>query len=382
MSRKKRFISILSIVGVIALGAGAMLLLTSQKAQTAKQEAPAPVREVRTLTLEAEEVQLWIEGSGFLTPARTLELKTSLGGQVAFAEGNLKGGTEVTQGERLLLLDNRSAENGYHTARLELLKLCSAFLPQVQDRTEDYQSWREYITLIEKARGGFIPAPPAREGRQSLLAATQGVSAAWYRLKEAALTLEQHELTAPFSGILTGSGVSVGSWITPGVPLATLVDRSRLELPLPLSRVRLKEITVGSEVLLKTTGEDEEIPGRVERIEPILTPGAQTALVHVVIDNPPDSPAWLPGGWVSARIRGRRLDGAYRVSRRHMVGDRLPIFEEGKLRLLNVTKLAEQGEEIFLAPILPEGTEMIITTLQIPLEGMALVKEGSHAPDA
>jgi hypothetical protein len=80
---------------------------------------------------------------------------------------------------------------------------------------------------------------------------------------------------------------------------------------------------------------------------------------------------------VNATIEGRSIDSAYRVPRGILVNDRLPAYIDGHLALLPVTVLARDTGDLLLAPDIPEGTEMVETVLQSPIEGLPISREGS-----
>ncbi len=377
MSKKQKLLSVLGIVGVLAAGTAGMLLLTSFKAEAARQEAEIVYRDVRTETLYSAPRQARVTGNGFLQASRSLEVQVPLSGRTVYAKDGLKGGVPVEQGEVVLRLDDRRARIGYGNARLELLRLSSAFLSQMNGDPAGRDRWERYLTLLEDPAITDIPAPPAAPGRERLLAATQGVLGAWYALDEATLTLEDHALTAPFAGTLIGDGVTEGAWVAPGVPLATLADTERLELSLALTAEDLAQVAPGATVSLTRPGSDGILTGTVIRIEPQLQAGSQTARALIVTDPPVDGQAWLPGTFAEASIEGTLYDQAFRVPRRLLTGGRLPVYDDGALALLDVAILAYQGEDVLLAPTFPEGTELVTTVIQTPLAGMALRKETS-----
>ena len=80
---------------------------------------------------------------------------------------------------------------------------------------------------------------------------------------------------------------------------------------------------------------------------------------------------------MNATIEGRHIESAYRVPRGILVNDRLPVYVDGHLALLPVTVLARDTGDLLLAPDIPEGTEMVETVLQSPIEGLPISREGS-----
>ncbi len=380
MAKRKHLISIITVLGILAIGAGGMLLLSSRKAESEKEEETVITREVQTRLIYPESEQIWIEGQGFLEPARILGVTPSIGGILNFTKDELKSGVRVEKNELLFSLDSRSAENTFQRARLELLRLSSGFIPLIQQASGNTEHWREYLELLSDPQSRNIPPPPAKEGREHLLAASQGILSAWHRLDEAAYLLDQHQVRAPFSGALKGNGITEGSLVAPGMVLAELIDTGHLEIAATLPRNDLSSIQPDAPVLIKKEGTLEEYQGKIARIAPVLQAG--TATVYISITEVPESDSLLPGTFVTMKIKGQDLREAYRVPRRTLLENKLPVYRDGTLHLIEVEIIASQGDDILLEASFPPGTELVTTTIQTPLEGMLLKREGDHAPDA
>ncbi|MDT8299729.1 MAG: HlyD family efflux transporter periplasmic adaptor subunit, partial [Spirochaetaceae bacterium] len=229
-----------------------------------------------------------------------------------------------------------------------------------------------FIAALNEADAGNLPVPPMNGDRQKLLASTMGVVGAWHALESAALDLEDHNVRAPFTGTITGRGLSIGSWVSPGQPLATLMDTRNMELRLSVSSDKLRDIAPGDPVRVSRSGDSRPGLGEVVRIEPVLSAGSQTAMIHVAMESDGD---WLPGTFVTAEIKGRRIDSAFRVPRGALVDGRLPVYDDGKLALLPVNILAQDASDVLLAPDFPNGTLMVTTVLQNPIPGLSLGTE-------
>ncbi len=93
MTQRRKALSVLSVVGVLLIGAVAMFLLTSFKAEAAKTEQPAEIRTVRTRILSPGPQIVFIESEGFLKAARRLEVHSSVTGRVSGTLSGLLFGT-------------------------------------------------------------------------------------------------------------------------------------------------------------------------------------------------------------------------------------------------------------------------------------------------
>ena len=363
MNRKT--ISLISVIVVLAAGAGLMILLSSNKAEASLTEDEARIRTVRTETLAPGEQTVWLEADGFLRARRHLDLVLPVSGKVQFALEGLKGGVRVEEGDLLLALDDRRARLAFDAARTDLIQSVNQFLSVAGLSEEERPYWDRYLARLEKGSPESLPPLPESDPRISRLAATKGVTAGAYALEGAALDLADQTLSAPFRGVLTGDGVTEGSWVSPGVALAGLVEAQQLELSLSLPEEDLLHILPGNRALITRPEDDSSLDGRVERVEPLLNSGSQTAKIHISL-TVPEGENWMPGSFVSARIEGRRYESACRVPRELLLGDRLPVYEDGKLAFRPVDIWAFDGNDVIFAPVFPPVRNMSPRSFKIP----------------
>lgn len=376
MTKRRKALTLLSSAAILATGIAALLLLTSFKAEAVKTEQAVDIRTVKTRILVPYPQTVFLTSEGFLQPARSLDLYSSLPGRVIRSQNDLKSGTRVAEGDVLLSLDDRRARLIFENARSELIGAVSRFIGAAGMNDVSRESWDRYLADISTADFAELPEQPVTNQRLSLLSATMGVASAGHNFESVALDLADHQLRAPFSGTLTGPGVLEKSWISPGTVLATIVETDRLELPLSIPAGEIGHVALGDPVTISHRDEDVRLEGVVLSIEPLLNSGSQTAGVLALFDNT-ESAGWLPGSFVNASIRGRRFDSAYRVPRGLLVDEQLPVYTDGHLELLSVQVLARDGADVLLAADLPEGTEIVETLLQNPIEGLPLRRENS-----
>jgi len=371
---KKKTLSLISLAAVLLIGLTVMILLTSFKAEAQKEEERENIRIVETKELVAAAQTVWIEADGFLEAARELDLTSPVGGKLTYALGRLGGGVEVAEGEILFRLDDSRARLAFDSARTTLVQQVNQFLTVAGLAGREQARWEGYLDALETSGPDSVPPLPESDRRVELLAVTKGVYSAAYALESAALDLRDHSLSAPFAGVLTGDGVTVGTWVSPGIPLARLVETEHLVLTLSLSAGDLLHVAPGDGVLLERPEDGASLPGRIERIEPVLSSQSQTARIHVAL-TVPGGERWMPGSFVTARIGGERFESACRIPREALTGGRIPLYREGQLVLEDVAVLAVDGNDLIIRADFPPETEYVTTRLQNPMTGMKLGKE-------
>lgn len=111
-------------------------------------------------------------------------------------------GTHVEEGALLLRLDDRRAALGFEGARDETIKTAMDFIASAGLTGGEREGWDAYILALTAAGGNRIPNIPPMNARQNLLAVTKGLPEAHRKLETAAISRQDHFITAPFAGIL------------------------------------------------------------------------------------------------------------------------------------------------------------------------------------
>lgn len=152
--------------------------------------------------------------------------------------------------------------------------------------------------------------------------------------------LDRTTITAPFDGVLQRVMVRQGELVSPGTPVARVVDTSRLEVPLRVSASAARLIDVGDRVRVQTEGtipvtEDD---ARVIRVAPEADPLTRTVAVFVELrqqtNNDRRGARIRPGDFVNAEVIAGDVRPELIVPRRAIMKDRVFVakpIEPGEL---------------------------------------------------
>ncbi|WP_438765733.1 efflux RND transporter periplasmic adaptor subunit [Kushneria sp. TE3] len=176
---------------------------------------------------------------------------------------NFDSGERVNQGDLLIQLDDRAEQQGLRAARVIV-----------------EQEQREYERLQPLVRQGSIATQQADAQRNRLESA---------RIELARLTaaLEDRTITAPVSGVMGLSNLSVGEQISADTSLVTLdsIDRVRVDFSLP--ERELNRIDQGMTVTARSVAwPDRTFHGEVITLDPRLDRDTRTVMVRARFDNP------------------------------------------------------------------------------------------------
>jgi RND family efflux transporter MFP subunit len=119
----------------------------------------------------------------------------------------------------------------------------------------------------------------------------------------AAEQLERHSLQAPFGGVVARRSVDVGLMASPGVPLITLLDDSRIRVVWFASEVERAALKIGNTVKLRSTRPDgAESVATVSRVSSAADPGTGLFRIEAELPNPLGHFAAHTSAWVETHF--------------------------------------------------------------------------------
>jgi len=99
--------------------------------------------------------------------------------------------------------------------------------------------------------------------------------------------LNDATLTAPISGIIGKRYYENGDMVSPGAPVASIVQMERVKATFDATEQDLGKLSVGQQALIKVRSYSERnFVGKVNKISPVLDPQTRMVEIEVLIDNP------------------------------------------------------------------------------------------------
>ncbi|MHC4091354.1 MAG: efflux RND transporter periplasmic adaptor subunit [Planctomycetota bacterium] len=414
----KRIILSLALI-VLVLGAAAaisrVMLQNPPKPPERDEVLPPPL--VRTIYTRPETVTEKIVGYGTARAYRSATLTAEVSGEVLKIAPGLQDGSPVIAEQVLVHVDDRryvqtleqkTAQSAVAAARLHQLDVEEANLSRLLAITnrevqvtldeerrlaqlfeEDHASKREY----DIARLAYTRSLRERTDYQNRLdlIAPQGeqlqasLRGSRAEVEFARLDVEHCRIPAPFDGRIDELAVEVGETVQRGGTVATVIDGSRIEVPIELPASAYARTRLGATVDLRTDsgalGSGLQWPGTVERISPDADEESRTFRAYVVVDNRAQQTPLVPGYFLRAEVTGPTLVDVLLVPRGSIVADHVFVLNDGRAHGRRVEIQRYLGDRAVVTGELNGGESVIVTNLDVLEEGtLVRVGDPSNGP--
>jgi RND family efflux transporter MFP subunit len=235
-------------------GQACALLLVFSSAMSAQQapaELPAVMVEVAQASMARVAPRRWVPGS--VVSRNDARLATSAAGRLEFVA---EVGTRIRAGERVAKLEDEAVSLQVEDAKAEVARI------EAQRAMSERQLQR-----IEQLANNSISQTQLDEVRSQLAMLTAQLQQAQVRHRSARHDLEQTELRAPFSGVVTERLAQRGEYVATGAAIARLVDTVHLEARVQAPLVLIDAVKPSMDQPVKVAGKQTQ--AQVRTVVPV-----------------------------------------------------------------------------------------------------------------
>jgi RND family efflux transporter MFP subunit len=150
------------------------------------------------------------------------------------------------------------------------------------------------IAALQVAEGRYQDAVEEVRNRQGMLAQRRS------ELELARQQLADTALVSPIDGAVSQRQASIGEYLAPGAPVATLVRLHPLRLRLAVPEREALGVKMGQPVRLTVEGDTTEHAGRIARLSPSIQEQNRTLMIEAEIPN--EKGVLRPGSFARAAI--------------------------------------------------------------------------------
>lgn len=289
---------------------------------------------------------------GSVRAYRQAAVGAQVAGEVVWRRPGTRAGVKVQGGEVLLKLDARRfqqevdrrqamvmrAEASVAMARADVATLEAQLVLRRAERDIALADFQRATQLSADA----VFSDREREVRESTLKAQESslleltrrfdnamsavqieeasLRAAQADLAAAQVDLAYTEVQAPWAGVIAEMNAEVGDRAQMGQVLFTIIDLSRVEVPIQVPLASVHDVAVGARVFLHPASNRQlEFEGRLVRIAPQAQQASRTIEAYLEVDNDDVGAELLPGTFVTGRLEARQFHNVFTVPRRLIV---------------------------------------------------------------
>ena len=365
--------------------AGILLAAVAIATAMVRMKPPPPKKEVvdldplvEVLVLENMTANFEVTSQGTVRPRTETVLSAEVSGTITRISPKFIAGGVFDAGEVLLRID----PTNYSVA----VDQAEALVKQRQIEYDGASKLRE--------RG--------YRAESELASAAAALASAKAELVRARRNLERTYIRLPYEGIVRSKESDLGQFVNPGTRLGIVFSTDYAEVRLPLTDLDLAfvnlpgatdiaesgETDAGPVVTLTATqkGRQQSWQARVVRTEGVVDESSRVTYAVARIDDPyalHSNNVPLPvGTFVSATIAGSEAENVIRVPRSVVRGSDELIFvdDDSKLRIRQVSIIRGDANFVYLGGGAEVGERVVVTSLETPINGMAVRVKGDEPP--
>jgi len=378
----KKYLNAAAPVLVIALGFGAVQLLSASKPAPEKKEEEQRLVSLAYTEAREESVHLRISTQGEVRPHTEIDLTPEVSGRIVSISPSFAEGAGFEPGETLIQLDDSDyqlalarAEAGVAQAEVLLLQAQAA-------ATIKRQQWLDLNPNKEPT--------PLQVNKPQVLEAEANLRSAKAELANAKLNLARTKIRLPFRGRVASREIGVGEYVTSSTVLGRIFATDRVEIRLPLTDAQLLELDLpmgfvsskqspGPSVTLSAQiGADmHHWTGRIVRTQAAVD--QQTRLIYAVAEVQDPYGAGASNGtplavglFVSAEAESTRARTAVVVPRQALrSADKVYVVDENdQLDIRTVDILSTSSRRVVIAGGLADGERVVTSAVANAVDGM------------
>jgi RND family efflux transporter MFP subunit len=340
---------------------------------------------VETAELHAAPHQVLVKAMGTVMPSQTVDLAARISGEIVSMQPELLPGGRFRTGEEILLIDPTDYELAVRQRRSDVAQAEYALKVEMGKQSVARSEYKLLGETIRQENEELVLREP------QLKAGKAALDSALASLQQAELDLARTRIVSPFNSLVQERQVGLGSQISAGSNLVTLIDTDHYWVEVSIPADRLDWINIpgtnsskGSAVRITQLtgwGGDAFRTGSVKSLMAGVDQQSRMARLLVEVKDPlclqPDNkgkPQLTINTFVQVAIQGKTLASAFRIPRSALHnGNSIWLMTEQHTLDIRPVKIAwDENEYVFVKNSLHDGDRLITTSLAAPVQGMAL----------
>lgn len=221
-----------------------------------------------------------IQISGRVIPRNTTQLFAEVQGKIHQNNRAFKAGLSFTRGDTLIRIEQDEFALSLEAQRSGFLNALTGIMPDLKsDFPDSYDRWLSYVNNYQLGNH-LNPLPEPQSNEEKFYLTSNQIYSLYFQIKSLENRLEKYKIIAPYSGTITKSNIDLGSLVTPGQLLGTLVNDYQYELEAGVPLKIADRLRINDKVRFTSNEISKTWTGRVIRMNNIVDPSTQNIPVY------------------------------------------------------------------------------------------------------
>jgi RND family efflux transporter MFP subunit len=370
--------SLITIAALVGLTFVGVKILKNTAPEAEKKERVTSIPVVEVLAVERSAHQFPLESEGVVTTRRETILSAEMGGQIVKVHPRFEVGATFKVGDVIAEIDPVNYIAAVAQAKSTV---ADANLALKQEKARGEQAARDWAKIGQgKVASEMVLRTPYLQSAEAKLAAAEAM------LKKALEDLDRTMIKAPFDCRVRDVSLNLGATVAPGTRLGMIYDPNQVMVRLSFTMDDFAQIPEESEIELTAdiSGELHQWDASVMWDGGEIDRATLSAYLLAEVKVNPDASARFrlppPGLFVKAKLTGAVLPGVIAVPRKAVRGrDSIAILNsKNELEFRTLTIVRSNSRFLYVTSGIEAGEKIILTKLEMPLEGMKLTEAGQN----
>ena len=365
---KKRIFYILPVI-ILAGGFLIMQLLSGMKEEPERRTPSRPVKRVLSEIVSMGQTPTTVSALGRLASSEPVQIISEVPGVLQRGTVPFKPGERFRRGDLLIRIDDRQARLTLNSTKSDFLNALATVLPELKvDHPSAYQRWQQYFDRCG-FDGTLEELPEVSERKVKLLLTRFNVYKLFYAARNLEITLDKHEIRAPFEGAIVSTALREGSTARNGSVLGEIISLQDVELEVPMPAADLPWINRDAAVTLTSKEFPGTWTGRINRIGGSVDRQTQTIPVYIGVRG--NATPLYEGMYLQAEIPGRPVENGTFVPRRALYEEKFVyVVNDWRLEKRDVAIVRRYPESVVVSDGLHDGDTLVTELMQGVSPGM------------
>ena len=302
------------------IGGGISAMLKAQKKSTVTDTPIAQeIIFVTTQFFPIESVQSKISIDGRIQAIEKIDVAAEVQGRLLSIDKKWKEGSYFNKGDLLFQVDSQDEKFNLYAQRSSLMNAITQIMPDLKiDYPEAFNKWKTYLDNFQVEQ--TTPALPTISSQQEkYFVASKNIYTTFYNIKGLEDRFKNYQVYAPFSGVFLSVNAHPGSMVSPGAPLANIMNTNSYELSAPINQKDFGLIKQGQTVDLLAEDLGKKYKGRISRISNTIDQTTQSIPVYVNVSGI----GLRDGMYLKGELKGSQIGNVSSLPREAIVNQNL-----------------------------------------------------------